>query len=60
MPQSDEPSKTEQRTSGSATNLLTGVEPERTGGWRETIESFAIAEYPANANPTQAAIEGVR
>jgi signal peptidase I len=31
------------RPSGSASDLLTGVEPERRGGWRETIESFAIA-----------------
>ncbi|GIS63242.1 MAG: hypothetical protein CM1200mP2_54670 [Planctomycetaceae bacterium] len=28
---------------GSASDLLTGNEPERRGGWRETIESFAIA-----------------
>ncbi|HAB13478.1 MAG TPA: signal peptidase I [Planctomycetaceae bacterium] len=43
MSRSEEPAKTEQRTGGSATDLLTGVEPERTGGWRESIESFAIA-----------------
>ncbi|MEE3283979.1 MAG: signal peptidase I, partial [Planctomycetota bacterium] len=30
-------------TTGSASDLLTGNEPERRGGWRETIESFAIA-----------------
>ena len=43
MSRSEEPAKTQQRPGSSATDLLTGVEPERTGGWRESIESFAIA-----------------
>ncbi|MDP7278005.1 MAG: S26 family signal peptidase, partial [Planctomycetaceae bacterium] len=31
------------KTTTSATDLLRDKEPERKGGWRETIESFAIA-----------------
>ena len=31
------------KTTASATDLLRDKEPERRGGWRETIESFAIA-----------------
>ena len=43
MSRSEEPAKTQPRPGSSATDLLTGVEPERTGGWRDSIESFAIA-----------------
>ena len=43
MAQPDNSPKPEPKAAGSASDLLTGVEPERRGGWRETIESFAIA-----------------
>jgi len=43
MTHSDDSPTTETRHSGSSSDLLTGVETDRRGGWRETIESFAIA-----------------
>jgi signal peptidase I len=43
MTQSDTSPKMQTPITGSASDLLTGNEPERRGGWRETIESFAIA-----------------
>jgi signal peptidase I len=43
MSQPEHSQNPEPKSAGSASDLLTGVEPERRGGWRETIESFAIA-----------------
>jgi len=43
MTRPDDSPTTETRPAGSSSDLLTGVEPDRRGGWRETIESFAIA-----------------